>query len=113
VLDVMDSRLPPGEKSGDGKLTFLLGSDEQGRDMVSAIVYGIRTSVLVGAVEHRDRAGHRAVAGPVGGLPGRALRRLHHALVDIQLSFPPILIALILLALPGRGWARSSSRWWR
>ena len=46
VLDVMDSRLPPGEKSGDGKLTFLLGSDEQGRDMVSAIIYGIRTSVF-------------------------------------------------------------------
>ena len=34
VLDVMDSRLAPGEKSGDGKMTFLLGSDEQGRDVV-------------------------------------------------------------------------------
>ena len=50
VLDVLDSRLPPGEKSGDGKLTFVLGSDEQGRDMVSAILYGVRTSVLVGVV---------------------------------------------------------------
>ncbi|OYY89143.1 MAG: peptide ABC transporter permease, partial [Polaromonas sp. 28-63-22] len=47
-LDVMDSRMEPGQSSVDGKLTFLLGTDEQGRDMLSAILYGIRISVAVG-----------------------------------------------------------------
>ena len=48
-LDVLDSRLAPGEKAGDG-MTFLLGSDDQGRDLLSAILYGLRISVGVGAV---------------------------------------------------------------
>ena len=46
-LDVMDSRLAPGAKSVDGALTFLLGTDEQGRDMLSAILYGVRISCLL------------------------------------------------------------------
>lgn len=46
-LDVLDSRLAPGEQSGAG-MTFLLGSDDQGRDILSAILYGLRISVGVG-----------------------------------------------------------------
>lgn len=103
VLDVMDSRLAPGEKSGDGKMTFLLGSDEQGRDMVSAILYGIRTSVLVGVVSTAIALviglSLGLWAAYLGGRFDGAVMRL----VDIQLSFPPILIALILLALTGPG----------
>lgn len=103
VLDVMDSRLPPGEVSGDGKLTFLLGSDEQGRDMVSAILYGVRTSILVGVVSTALALAIGLTLGLwaayIGGRVDAAVMRL----VDIQLSFPPILIALILLALTGPG----------
>src|SRR5450830_2162877 len=47
-LDVMDSRLEPGKTSMEGNLTFLLGTDDQGRDMLSAILYGLRISVMVG-----------------------------------------------------------------
>src|SRR6266508_6740706 len=46
-LDVMDSRLPPGSKSLTGG-TFWLGTDDQGRDMLSAIFYGLRISLSVG-----------------------------------------------------------------
>ena len=46
-LDVLDSRLPPGSRSGDG-LTFWLGSDDQGRDILSGIFYGLRISLGVG-----------------------------------------------------------------
>ena len=49
VVDVMDSRLPPGEQSLNG-MTFLLGSDGAGRDMLSAIFYGLRTSLGVGVM---------------------------------------------------------------
>src|SRR5262245_30380464 len=47
-LDVLDSRLEPGARSGDGKLVFWLGTDDQGRDMLSAIFYGLRISIGVG-----------------------------------------------------------------
>jgi ABC-type dipeptide/oligopeptide/nickel transport system permease subunit len=43
-LDVMDSRMPPGAHAGDGKMTYWLGTDDQGRDMLSAIFYGLRIS---------------------------------------------------------------------
>lgn len=103
VLDVMDSRLPPGEKSGDGKLTFLLGSDEQGRDMLSAILYGLRTSVLVGVVSTAIALLIGLSLGLWSAYLGGRFDALVMRLVDIQLSFPPILIALILLALTGPG----------
>ena len=103
VLDVMDSRLPPGEKSGDGKLTFVLGSDEQGRDMVSAIVYGIRTSVLVGVSATVVALAIGLTLGLWAAYQGGRVEGFIMRLVDIQLSFPPVLIALILLALTGPG----------
>jgi peptide/nickel transport system permease protein len=103
VLDVMDSRLPPGEKSGDGKMTFMLGSDEQGRDMVSAIVYGIRTSVLVGLSSTVVALAIGLTLGLWAAYKGGRTEGFIMRLVDIQLSFPPILIALILLALTGPG----------
>ena len=103
VLDVMDSRLAPGGVSGDGKMTFLLGSDEQGRDMVSAILYGIRTSVLVGVVSTAIALVIGLSLGLWAAYLGGRFDGFVMRLVDIQLSFPPILIALILLALTGRG----------
>ena len=103
VLDVMDSRLPPGNKSGDGKLTFVLGSDEQGRDMVSAIVYGIRTSVLVGVASTVVALTIGLTLGLWAAYKGGKTEGFIMRLVDIQLSFPPVLIALILLALTGPG----------
>src|SRR5690349_14678716 len=48
-LDILDSKLAPGSKAGAG-FTFWLGSDEQGRDMFSAILYGLRTSLGVGVL---------------------------------------------------------------
>ena len=49
TLDIMDSKLPPGGQSLDG-MTFWLGSDDQGRDMLSAIFYGLRISLGVGTL---------------------------------------------------------------
>jgi peptide/nickel transport system permease protein len=103
VLDVLDSRLPPGEVSGDGRLRFLLGSDEQGRDMVSAIIYGLRTSILVGVSSTAIALLIGLSLGLFAAYAGGRVENLIMRLADIQLSFPPILIALILLALTGPG----------
>ena len=102
-LDVLDSRLPPGAKSVDGTLTFVLGTDAQGRDMLSAILYGIRISVAVGAVSTVIALAIGLCLGLVAGYCGGRVESFIMRVADIQLSFPPILIALILLAVTGQG----------
>ena len=73
-LDVLDSRLPPGARSGNG-LTFWLGSDGQGRDILSGIFYGLRISLTVGVGSTLVRARHRPRARPVRRLFRRAHRQ--------------------------------------
>jgi peptide/nickel transport system permease protein len=102
-LDVMDSRMQPGEKSVDGSLTFLLGTDEQGRDMLSAILYGVRISVAVGVISTLIALVIGLGLGLLAGYAGGRTEAFIMRVADIQLSFPPILIALILLALTGQG----------
>lgn len=102
-LDVMNSRLQPGQMSADGQLKFLMGTDEQGRDMLSAILYGIRISVMVGVVSTLIALVLGLSLGLLAGYSGGRLEAFIMRLADIQLSFPPILIALILLALTGQG----------
>jgi peptide/nickel transport system permease protein len=102
-LDVMDSKLPPGAKSGDGKFTFMLGSDEQGRDLFSAILYGLRISIGVGVVSTMIALGMGLVVGLVAAYRGGWVETIIMRIVDLQLSFPAILIALILLAVLKQG----------
>jgi peptide/nickel transport system permease protein len=102
ILDIMDARQPPGEKSGDG-FTFYLGSDGQGRDMLSAMLYGLRISLMVGVVSVVAALAIGAVAGMLAAYSGGKIEALIMRVVDIQLSFPAILVALILLAVLGNG----------
>lgn len=101
-LDILDGRLQPGSESVNG-LTYLLGTDTQGRDLFSAILYGLRTSILVGlssaAIALVIGASIGLTSAYVGGRTDSILMRI----VDIQLSFPAILIALIFLAILGQG----------
>jgi peptide/nickel transport system permease protein len=101
-LDIMDSRQPPGEMSSDG-FTFLLGSDGQGRDMLSAMLYGLRISLMVGVVSVVIALAIGSIAGLMAAYSGGKIDALIMRFVDIQLSFPAILIALILLAVLGNG----------
>ncbi|SEK16181.1 peptide/nickel transport system permease protein [Variovorax sp. OK212] len=104
LLDVLDARMRPGETSAEG-LRFLLGSDEQGRDILSAILYGLRISVGVGLVSTLIALVIGATLGLLAGFKGGATDALIMRAADLQLSFPPILLALILLALLGPGLA--------
>jgi peptide/nickel transport system permease protein len=102
VVDVMDSRMRPGEKSLTG-MTFLLGSDGAGRDMLSAIFYGLRTSLAVGVMSGLIALCIGMSVGLSAAYFGGRTDSLIMRVVDLQLSFPAILIALILLSVLGKG----------
>ncbi|MEP6506254.1 MAG: ABC transporter permease [Betaproteobacteria bacterium] len=94
-LDLADSHLPPAWMA-DGRATYLLGTDDQGRDILSGLLYGARISLMVGlcsvALSLLIGVSAGLVAGFVGGVVDAALMRL----CDVMLSFPPILIALLI-----------------
>jgi peptide/nickel transport system permease protein len=102
-LDVLDARMKPGTPSGAGGFTYWLGTDGQGRDLYSAIIYGLRISLIVGL----GSAGVAAVLGTLIGLlaahAGGKVDALLMRLVDLLLSFPTILMALMILAWVGKG----------
>jgi peptide/nickel transport system permease protein len=102
VLDIMDGRLEPGSVGGSG-ITHWLGTDDQGRDMLAGIMYGLRISLTVGAgsalIACLVGASLGMLAAYAGGRTDTAIMRL----VDLQLSFPAILAALMILAFLGKG----------
>jgi len=104
-LDVTDGRLPPGSKSLSGS-TFWLGSDDQGRDMLSAIFYGLRISLSVGVMSTVIALAIGLALGLTAAYFGGRTDTIIMRIADIQLSFPAILIALILLAVLGQGAAK-------
>ena len=101
-IDILDGTMPPGSKSASGS-TYLLGTDDQGRDMVSAILYGLRISLGVGAISGLVAMLLGVFAGIAAAQMGGRVDTLIMRVVDVQLGFPAILIALILLAVLGRG----------
>lgn len=102
AISIMDNMLPPGERLETG-MVAILGTDEQGRDMVSAILYGLRVSLVVGAASVFIAAIIGASAGVLAAYAGGRVENFVMRVVDLQLSFPSILVALVLLAVFGRG----------
>ncbi len=103
AVDLMDSRLEPGQKASAGNMTYLLGTDEQGRDLVSAILHGVRISVMVGVTSASLAAILGVSLGLWAGYAGGRVDSVIMRITDMQLSFPAMLIALVLLALTGPG----------
>jgi peptide/nickel transport system permease protein len=101
-LDIMDSRLPPGSRSAGGSV-YWLGTDDQGRDMLSAILYGLRISLTVGVTSTLGALALGLALGLAAAWLGGRAETVIMRIADIQLSFPAILIALILLAVLGQG----------
>jgi peptide/nickel transport system permease protein len=102
ALNVMDNRLAPGEKGMAG-FTFWLGSDAQGRDLLSAILYGMRTSLLVGLTATAGALAIGVTVGLTAAQFGGRIDAMLMRVVDFILGFPAILVALVLLAAIGRG----------
>jgi peptide/nickel transport system permease protein len=102
TLDIMDSRLAPGEQMTSGT-TAVLGTDGLGRDMLSAMIYGLRISLGVGAMSGIIALTFGVCIGLMAAYFGGRVDALIMRIVDLQLSFPAILIALVLLATLGKG----------
>ncbi len=102
-LDIFDVRLPPGSVSENSGLTYWLGTDAQGRDMLSAILYGLRISLAIGAISVVVSMSIGLAVGLAAAYYGGKVDTILMRLVDIQLGFPAILVALILLSVVGQG----------
>lgn len=101
-LDILDGRLPPGSESYDGR-PYHLGTDAQGRDILSGIFYGLRTSLTVGLLSAFAAAIIGTTVGLIAAYRGGWIETIIMRLIDLQLSFPTILMALMILAVLGKG----------
>ena len=103
VIDLMDARLEPGSAAMSGDLIYRLGTDGQGRDMWSAILYGLRVSLTVGVISGVIALLIGGSLGILAAYVGGRFEQVLMRIVDIQLGFPAILVALILIATLGKG----------
>ena len=102
ALSIADSQLPPGSVSIGG-MSYWLGTDDQGRDVYSAILYGLRISLAVACVSTLIAFTLGTAVGLIAAHFGGWQDALLMRLADMQLAFPGLLIALVLLAVLGSG----------
>jgi peptide/nickel transport system permease protein len=97
-IDIMNSELPPSWMEA-GESAFLLGTDIQGRDLLSTMIYGLRLSILIGcgAVVLQGLLG--VVVGLLAGYLGGKIDAVLMRIADIQLSFPYLMVAIFISAI--------------
>jgi peptide/nickel transport system permease protein len=98
TLDIMDSEVPPVWME-QGESQFLLGTDSQGRGMLSTMLYGMRVSILIGLGAVALQAFMGIVLGLVAGYKGGRLEAFLMRLADVQLSFSTYMVAIFFGAL--------------
>ena len=101
-VDVLDGRLPPGSEAFAG-YTMWLGSDGVGRDLFSAILYGLRISLTVGLASGVIALLIGMAVGLIAAYAGGRTEAIIMRIVDLQLSFPASLVALMMVAALGKG----------
>jgi peptide/nickel transport system permease protein len=99
VLNLMEGLTPPGTPNEFTQKSFVFGSDSQGRDMFSAVLYGTQVSLLVGAASVLFSAVFGVLLGLIAGYIGGKTESIIMRIADIQLSFPAILIALLIFGV--------------
>ncbi|HEY8381254.1 MAG TPA: ABC transporter permease [Microvirga sp.] len=104
-LSLMDARRPPGYV-GSGGYTHWIGTDANGRDLLSAILYGLRISIQMGMMAGTVALLIGTTLGISAAYVGGRVETVIMRIVDLQLSFPAILLALVLSALLGQGKAQ-------
>lgn len=101
--DFFDANLAPGTQAGNGAFTYLLGTDALGRDLYSAILYGLRITLMVAGSASLIALSVGVLAGLIAAYRGGWWDTLIMRLVDIKLGFPTILVALTIMAVVGTG----------
>jgi peptide/nickel transport system permease protein len=101
-LSLRDARQPPGSV-GSGGYVHWLGTDAQGRDLWSAILYGLRVSLQIGILAGAIALVVGTTIGIVAAYIRGGIETLLMRIVDLQLSFPAILLALVMVAILGQG----------
>ncbi len=101
-ITILDAKLPPGSRASAG-FVFWAGSDGQGRDLVSAMIYGLRLSLVVGVGSGAVALLLGGATGLLAGYLGGRFDAFSMRLADLMLGFPAIFVALMLLAAIGRG----------
>jgi peptide/nickel transport system permease protein len=96
TLSLSDGLKPPVLLSPDGDWTFPLGTDDQGRDILSSIMYGTRLSLIVGFASVVVAMTIGIALGLLSGYFGGAIDALIMRIADVQLTFPAILVALLI-----------------
>lgn len=96
TLSLSDGLKPPALLSAEGDWTFPLGTDEQGRDILSSIMYGTRLSLVVGLASVVVAMTLGIALGLVSGYIGGTLDAVIMRVADVQLTFPAILVALLI-----------------
>ncbi len=94
-IELLDALKPP-VWAAEGTLQYLLGTDSQGRDLLSALMYGTRVSLLIGLAAVVGAMALGIVLGLIAGYAGGRIDALIMRIADVQLSFPAILIALLI-----------------
>ena len=94
-LNLLDAFKPPAWTE-EGERAYLLGTDDQGRDVLSAIMYGARVSLLVGLSATLFATTLGVTLGLLAGYLGGKLDALLMRICDVQLTFPSILVALLI-----------------
>ncbi|GBC63027.1 ABC transporter permease [Desulfonema ishimotonii] len=98
TIDIMDSEMPPSWLDG-GEPRFLMGTDTQGRDMLSTMLYGMRISVFIGCGAVLLQALIGIAVGLISGYAGGKLDAFLMRLADIQLSFSTLMVAILISAI--------------
>ncbi len=102
-IEIFDTLKPPFSYNRDGELEYILGTDSTGRDVLSRVVYGARISFFVGLAAVGLGGGAGTILGLTAGYLGGRVDDVIMRLADIQLAYPFILFAIMMLTILGEG----------
>jgi peptide/nickel transport system permease protein len=97
-IDILNSEIPPFWTE-EGSLEFFFGTDIQGRDLLSTMIYGLRLSIIIGCGAVLLQALLGVIVGLIAGYIGGKIDALLMRIADIQLSFPYLMVAIFISAI--------------